>query len=154
MQHNFLELFCRFKVVTKSLISYSFTIYLKSPEQMKLPQTAYSCHLIYKLSDNYSSFKGPMVIGITDDFRTHVIPLSICLNTHCHPPIVGATNDDDKKSPCKMKGHSKRRKDGWMEVQFVEVLMKGNFRLSVEEEKYKNMNFFGIVIEGIEFRPL
>nr|XP_043628235.1 uncharacterized protein LOC122599740 [Erigeron canadensis] len=150
----------RFKVVTKSLISYSFSIHLKSPAQMSLPQTAYSCHLIYKLSDSYSTLEGPMVIGITDDFRTHVVPWSLCLNTRCHPPIIGGTMDDGKIEPCKTldacksKGHSKQRKDGWMEIQFNEALMYGNFRFSVEEEKYKSMNFFGIVIQGIEFRPL
>ncbi|XP_076936005.1 uncharacterized protein LOC143602927 [Bidens hawaiensis] len=82
----------RFKVVTKSLIGYQFTIYLNLTETVKtlIPRSGYSCHLIYKLSDNYSSFDGPMVMEIVDCLRTPVVPLSICLNPRCHPPIIGA----------------------------------------------------------------
>ncbi|KAL8263997.1 hypothetical protein R6Q59_022127 [Mikania micrantha] len=150
----------RFKVVTNSIIRYQFTIYLNITEitQLFLPQVTYSCHLIYKLSDDYSSIEGPMVIGIVDCFKSYVVPLSICLNPRCRTPIIGAKKHDDDQhiqTPCKMEGHAKQRKDGWMEVQFAVVSMKEEkFILSVEEEKYRSINFFGIVIQGIEFRPV
>nr|GEW33075.1 putative serine/threonine/dual specificity protein kinase, catalytic domain-containing protein [Tanacetum cinerariifolium] len=80
----------RFYMVTKSPISYSFTIDIKADLQLLSPPSTYSCFLIYKLPENdkYSSFEGPM-----DDGKS-----SMPLDT------------------CKMKGHPKLRKDGWMEV--------------------------------------
>lgn len=102
-----------------------------------------------------------MVIGIDDGYKCHLLPLSICLNTHCHAPVIGAKNDKRSYNPTlsagKMKGHPKKRKDGWMEVQFSEVSIPATeaiYILSVEEKIFGNTNFFGIIIEGIEFRPL
>ncbi|GJS66361.1 retrovirus-related pol polyprotein from transposon TNT 1-94 [Tanacetum coccineum] len=154
-----------FDVVTKSPISYSFTIDIKADLRLLSPPSTYSCYLIYKLSENdkYSSFEGPMVIGIIDGTRSHVRPLSICLNTNCRTPFIGV-KDDGKSSmaldTCKMKGHPKLRKDGWMEVQLAEVVIcttgatKEIFTLSLEEEKFRNTIFVDIAIQGIEFRPL
>ncbi|GKE79933.1 hypothetical protein Tco_1549933, partial [Tanacetum coccineum] len=106
---------------------------------------------------------GPMVIGIFDGTRSHVRPLSICLNTNCRTPFIGV-KDDGKSSmaldTCKMKGHPKLRKDGWMEVQLAEVVIctigatKEVFTLSIEEEKFRITIFVDIAIQGIEFRPL
>ncbi|KAM0000667.1 putative protein kinase RLK-Pelle-CrRLK1L-1 family [Helianthus debilis subsp. tardiflorus] len=151
----------RFKVVTKSLKRYSFEIRLRADSKILSPQTKYSCHLIFKLPDTYASFEGPMVIGIDDGYKCHLLPWSICLNTRSHPPTVGS-HGDKRSTPGplqarKMKGHPKQRKDGWMEVQFSEVSVSTTdtvYKLYVEEKRFRSMSFFGIVIEGIEFRPL
>ncbi|KAI3756226.1 hypothetical protein L1987_56044 [Smallanthus sonchifolius] len=59
----------RFKVVTKSLKRHSFQIRLGFDSKILLPQTKYSCHLIFKLPDIYSSFKGPMI--------SHTLPMEV-----------------------------------------------------------------------------
>lgn len=144
-------------MVTKSLKRHGFEIHLKVDSKILSPQTKYSCNLIFKLSDIYSSFEGPVVIGIDDGSKCHLLPLSICLNTRCHPPIIGKRSSSSPLQVCKMKGHSKQRKDGWLEVEISEVSVHTThivYRLSVEEKKFRNMNFFGMVIQGIEFRPL
>nr|XP_043630616.1 F-box protein PP2-B10-like [Erigeron canadensis] len=148
----------RFKVVTKSLRRHSFGIRLRVDSQLLSPQTTYSCLLIYKLSDNYSSYEGPLVIGVNDGVKSHMFPLSICLSTHCHPPVIGVKDDQRSAGSLdifKMKGHPKHRKDGWMQVKFSEVsipTMNTYYIFSVEEKEFRNTSCFGIVIEGIEFR--
>ncbi|KAD4178528.1 hypothetical protein E3N88_27119 [Mikania micrantha] len=155
------ELESRFKVATKSLISYQFSVHLSVNLHILSPQTKHLCYLIYKLPNtNNSSFDGPAIIDVTDCSKDRMFPLSICLNTHCHPPIIGSACNDDNRYSINMKDHSKPRKDGWMEVKFSEVSItstgsiKESYKFSAEEDKFVNKNFLDIVIEGIEFRPL
>ncbi|GJR88792.1 kinase-like domain, phloem protein 2-like protein [Tanacetum coccineum] len=147
----------RFKVVAESPDTDEFRIAFKIESKLLSPQTTYSCHLIYKPPENYSSIEGPIAL-INQSFR---YPRSIYLII---PHITNIRPMFDHKSHKqlnteKVKGHPKVRKDGWMEVQLWEdkIDSTGNIGMDLSLNGMDidgDYNFGGLVVQGIELRPL
>ncbi|KAL8241411.1 hypothetical protein R6Q59_014765 [Mikania micrantha] len=143
----------RFEMVAESPNIDEFQVAFEIKSKLLSPQTTYSFHLIYKPPDNYSSIEGPVAL-----FNQSLhIPRSIYLIAPRIPIIEDQLSS--KELTHKIKGHPKVRKDGWMEVQLWEDTTDSIGTIGTEltlngmdiDGEY---NFVGLVVQGIEFRPL
>ncbi|PWA77622.1 protein kinase-like domain, Phloem protein 2-like protein [Artemisia annua] len=137
-----------------------FLIKFKLTSEILSPQTIYSCHIIYKLPEDDSSFQHHIQTTIDDPSCGSNRERLIYLVTPPQTPIIGPKTDQDhiQPRPRKIKGHPRLRKDGWMEFQFCEISTDttGSINMEIEFSGYRNenVNFIGLVVQGIEIRPL
>ncbi|KAK9078559.1 hypothetical protein SSX86_002616 [Deinandra increscens subsp. villosa] len=144
----------RFKVVAESLNIDKFRVAFEIKSKLLSPQTTYSCHLIYKPPENYSLVEGPLALFI----QSLHFPRSIFLIVP-HIAIIGGQSSSKELNDRKIKGHPKVRKDGWMEVQLWEGTTDTIGTIGTEftlngmdiDGEY---NFVGLLVQGIELRPL
>ncbi|GJT09451.1 kinase-like domain, phloem protein 2-like protein [Tanacetum coccineum] len=147
----------RFKVVAESPDTDEFRIAFKIESKLLSPQTTYSCHLIYKPPASYSLIEGPIAL-INQSFRyPRSIYLIIPYLTNIRPMFDHKS--DKQLNTEKVKGHPKVRKDGWMEVQLWEdkIDSTGNIGMDLSLNGMDidgDYNFGGLVVQGIELRPL
>lgn len=147
----------RFKVVAEFSKVDEFTVAFKIRSKLLSPQTTYSCNLIYKPPENYPLIEGPIAL-LNQSLR---FPRSIYLIV---PQIANIGPVVDQKShkqsnAQKIKGHPKLRKDGWMEVQLWEDTTDSTGTIGTKltlngMDIDGDYNFVGLVVQGIELRPL
>ncbi|MFS7956854.1 putative phloem protein [Helianthus anomalus] len=145
----------RFKQVAESRDMDEFRVAFEIKSKLLSPQTTYSCHLIYKPPENHSLIEGPIAL-----FNQSLqFPRSIYFIVP-HIAIIGDQTSRGELNPSrKIKGHPKVRKDGWMEVELWEDTTDTIGTIGAEctlngmdiDGEY---NFAGLVIQGIELRPL
>ncbi|KAM0068517.1 putative protein kinase RLK-Pelle-CrRLK1L-1 family [Helianthus debilis subsp. tardiflorus] len=145
----------RFEQVAESHDMDEFRVAFEIKSKLLSPQTTYSCHLIYKPPENHSLIEGPIAL-----FNQSLhFPRSIYFIVP-HIAIIGYQTSRGELNPChKIKGHPKVRKDGWMEVELWEDTTDTIGTIGAEftlngmdiDGEY---NFAGLVIQGIELRPL
>ncbi|KVH91677.1 Concanavalin A-like lectin/glucanase, subgroup [Cynara cardunculus var. scolymus] len=155
----FLESRSRFDVVAESRGRKSFTVKCKIRSRVLSPQTTYSCHLIYKLPENYSLLQCVVEVNrwnLRDLLRS---PWYIYLAPP-HTPIIGSNVDGIPSCTRKIEGHPKMRKDGWMECRIWKVspsimgTIRMNLLFSKAEEENENETIVDLIVQGIEFRPM
>ncbi|GJZ44785.1 kinase-like domain, phloem protein 2-like protein [Tanacetum coccineum] len=137
-----------------------FIIKFQLKYEILSPQTHYSCHIIYKLPEDDSSFQHHIQTTIDDPSSGSNRERLIFLVTPPLTPVIGPKTDQDHIQPRtrKLKGHPRLRKDGWMEFQFCEISTGTSESINMEIEfngyRNENVNFLGLVVQGIEIRPL
>nr|XP_043630387.1 putative F-box protein PP2-B8 [Erigeron canadensis] len=126
-------------------------------------QTTYASYLVYKLpeDDDLSSCVGPTYVKelgsgywIMDDCR-YIYFVSPQI------PVIRSNGDDNiLRNPAnrlKIKGIPQQRSDGWMEVQIWEFqtgITTKTIPMHLRLERYIVPTIRGLVIQGIEFRPV
>ncbi|KAL4586752.1 hypothetical protein LXL04_011396 [Taraxacum kok-saghyz] len=108
------------------------------------PETTYAAYLVYKLQQNHSRFESPVEVRVTK------------YNTKCYiyllahqPPIRGKIYQK-KRIP-------QQRTDGWMEVPLWEFRTHNehaSIDVVFEIKPSDNMSFKGLIVEGIDFKPV
>ncbi|KAL4565200.1 hypothetical protein LXL04_029285 [Taraxacum kok-saghyz] len=151
----------RFDMMAESRETKSFIIACIIDSQLLSPQTTYASYLLYKLPHSYRSvFEGPIEVENIDlkiDFITH--KRLIYLITSPHVPVIRPQLDHLPHIPSstrKIEGHPRLREDGWMELKVWEF--PGDFATTISMRTcFKSCDrwkFTGLLIQGIEFRPL
>ncbi|CAH1443636.1 unnamed protein product [Lactuca virosa] len=146
----------RFEVVAESLDNHKLTIDFQIKSESLTLETSYSCHLIYRLPEQYSlledyiTFRSTGSINYVQSFYLVHAPPS---------PIIRSIADEKYDLPShsrKIKGYPKMRKDGWMDLTLCEVSTKDTevIKMRLECRGSKVTQFVGLVIQGIEFKPL
>lgn len=124
--------------------------------KMLSPDTTYASYLVYKLHESHSGCEPPLEVS---DVSKNNDPWYIYLLTPLTPIIGRKVNRDTHNlfSRPKRKGLPQQRKDGWMEVQVSE------FRTGTATEEItkflrlirsSNILLKGLIVQGIEFKPL
>nr|GEU58155.1 phloem protein 2-like protein [Tanacetum cinerariifolium] len=137
-----------------------FIIKFQLKSEILSPQTHFSCHIIYKLPEDDSSFQHHIQTTIDDPSSGSNRERLVFLVTPPPTPVIGPKTDQDHIQPRtrKLKGHPRLRKDGWMEFQFCEISTGTSESINMEIEfngyRNENVNFVGLVVQGIEIRPL
>ncbi|KAI3515448.1 hypothetical protein L1887_14344 [Cichorium endivia] len=138
----------------------SFWIYCRS--NILSPQTKYATYLVYRLRKNQSEplvkVSGGVFLGSPYSYEKNHSWYIYLLSPQT--PIISGKFYETTHNPCnraKMKGLPQQRNDGWMEVQLWEfrtgirdAQIWANLRLTI----YSNMPVKGLIVQGIEFKPI
>ncbi|KAL8246202.1 hypothetical protein R6Q59_007418 [Mikania micrantha] len=135
-----------------------FVIVSEIKSQLLSPQTRYACYLVYKLPENHFVSEVPITVmdktlssfvwDLTDFWFIHLLSPQT-------PVIRGKhdTNNRKRNRGLNMKGLPQARKDGWMEVKIWEF-QTGFVTLTHFMRLELNMSLKGLIVQGIEFKPL
>ncbi|KAF5774699.1 putative protein kinase RLK-Pelle-CrRLK1L-1 family [Helianthus annuus] len=123
--------------------------------QLVSSETTYACYLVYKLPEDQSRFEGPM--KVSDQQCDSGDKISYSYLTSTQTPVIRPKAGQNTHNPLnwpKFKGLPRQRKDGWIEVKIWEFLAGTtvNMNLALCLSNYKKLS--GLIIEGIEFRPI
>ncbi|KAJ0872849.1 putative protein kinase RLK-Pelle-CrRLK1L-1 family [Helianthus annuus] len=136
---------------------WTFSIVCEIQSQLVSSQTTYASYLVYKLPEDQSEFEAPMVVKdgeYIDDYYWYIYLV------RPQTPVIRPKADENTHNPLyrpEIKGLPRQRNDGWMEVQIWE------FRTTSTTEKIPmclilsdkgGKKFSGLIIQGIEFRPI
>lgn len=115
------------------------------------PQTTYGTYLVYKLQENHSRFESPMEVHMKD-IGVDSIGCYIYLLNRYQLPVYRGRVYQKKRLP-------QQRKDGWMEVPIWEFqteadITSQNITVEFEFKTCDNISLNGLLVEGIEFRPI
>ncbi|MFS7928178.1 putative phloem protein [Helianthus anomalus] len=133
-------------------------IYVKTNVQSQLvsSETTYACYLVYKLPEDQSGFKAPVKV---EDGRRDSVDENICYIYLTSPqtlvirPNAGQNTHNSLSRP-KIKGLPQQRNDGWIEVKIWELRAVTTINMELTLELCDGKNFSGLIIEGIEFKPV
>ncbi|KAI3692367.1 hypothetical protein L6452_32181 [Arctium lappa] len=154
----------RFKEVALNCHA-QFRIICKIKSQVLSPQTTYACYLIYKITENHSEFVPPMRV-VDKKLRASVHHLVAWWYIYLLSPQTRVINPKDGQNThnpsniSKVKGLLPQlRNDGWMEVHVWEFrtditteMISMHFVLTSTCDTFGS--FDGLIVQGIEFKPL
>ncbi|KAK1417801.1 hypothetical protein QVD17_26935 [Tagetes erecta] len=126
--------------------------------QLVSSETTYATYLVYKLPKDQSRFEAPILVEDRGDLNS---------NCHCYiyltspqTPVIRPKANQNAHGPLnkpKFKGLPRPRNDGWMEVQIWEFktgatteMIPVSLALGTRGDKHLS----GLIIEGLEFRPI
>ncbi|KAM0070281.1 putative protein kinase RLK-Pelle-LRR-VIII-1 family [Helianthus debilis subsp. tardiflorus] len=123
--------------------------------QLVSSETTYACYLVYKLPEDPSKLEAPIKVedkqcDSGDKFWY------ICLTSPQTPvirPKAGQNTHNPLNRP-KIKSLPQQRNDGWIEVQIWELRGATTINMNLMFELCDNKKFRGLIVEGIEFRPI
>ncbi|KAK9049937.1 hypothetical protein SSX86_031094 [Deinandra increscens subsp. villosa] len=136
-------------------ISRRYEINCKTQSQLVSSETTYAGYLVYKLPKHQSGYEAPMQVRKGQDE-------SYVYLKHPDTPFIRPKTHKKPHNPLnrpKLKGFPQQRIDGWMEVQICDFrttttttdVMPIHIFLTSSNPM---MSLFGLIIEGIEFRPI
>ncbi|KAL4592756.1 hypothetical protein LXL04_005760 [Taraxacum kok-saghyz] len=113
---------------------------------MLAPQTIYATYLVYNLKENHSHFKSPLEVSI----NKRLTGCYIYLLSPDQPLVVRGKVYQKKRVP-------QLRNDGWMKVPVYEFRTESdgysNY-VGLEFRARDNMSLKGLIVEGVESRPI
>ncbi|KAI7724633.1 hypothetical protein M8C21_022772 [Ambrosia artemisiifolia] len=134
------------------------TIYIKTEVQSQLlsSETSYACYLVYKLPKDQSGLKAP--VEVDDRQCNSGDKTSYIYLVSAQTPVIRPKDDQNTHKPLNMPKFNRlprQRSDGWMDVQIWEwgtttTTSYMDHRLMLCDRK----KFDGLIIEGIEYRPI
>ncbi|KAD4384972.1 hypothetical protein E3N88_25140 [Mikania micrantha] len=132
----------RFEDVVEILLYHEFRIKCDIETQLLSSDTSYACFLVFKLSEKCHGLKCPVkardLLPAYAKQRTKII----CFRT---PSAVNLN---------KIKWIPEQREDGWMEVIIWETISDGNnIPMDLKLISFQG-TMSGLIISGIEFRPM
>ncbi|XP_071725607.1 F-box protein VBF-like [Rutidosis leptorrhynchoides] len=126
-------------------------------------QTTYACYLVYKIVSGLTFYRFPLKVSDATDLASGDWKVPdiryIFLYVPQTPVIVGGKADRDIYKPLNktnLKGIPILRSDGLMEVQLFEYQAASGKKIPTHLAWYNehNVKLEGLIIEGIEFRPI
>ncbi|KAJ0954723.1 putative protein kinase RLK-Pelle-CrRLK1L-1 family [Helianthus annuus] len=139
-------------------ISDKFDIYCKFRPKMLSLQTTYATYLVYKLPDGYKHLPAP--VQVVDENSDLKEVYNIFLSTPRTPVITRNVMIKKTYSPSIrpiIKGLPKLRSDGWMEVHVFEFQTLTTIKMisvHLQLSSYDKVLSKGIIVQGLEFRPI
>ncbi|KAI3690235.1 hypothetical protein L2E82_48212 [Cichorium intybus] len=131
--------------------------YIDCRSNMLSPQTRYAIYLVYKLPENYPECELPVRVRFDGKLEHHWCIHLLQPQTPIIRPKVYQNTHNPFSRP-KMKGLPRLRNDGWMEVQICEFRTGTCTTIWISkslELAAANLSYFkGLVVEGIEFKPV
>ncbi|KAK9067834.1 hypothetical protein SSX86_011945 [Deinandra increscens subsp. villosa] len=134
---------------------WNFEINYEIMSQLVSSDTTYASYLVYKLPKDQSGYEAPLHVmdGPNDGWYIYL--------TSPRTPVIRPKADQDTHNPLncpRLKGFAQQRNDGWMEVQIWEFRTTTTshairHHLFLSSANFK-MLLSGLIIEGIEFRPI
>uniref|UniRef100_A0A251TQS5 Putative phloem protein 2-like protein n=2 Tax=Helianthus annuus TaxID=4232 RepID=A0A251TQS5_HELAN len=135
---------CIFEDAAEILYYHEFRIKCDVDTRMLSSDTSYACFLVFKLSEKYRGLKFPVKARDLLPYikqRTNIISFTA-------PSTVNLNN---------IKWIPEQREDGWMEVRVWETISDRHNEESVPMDlkliSFEG-NMSGLIISGIEFRPM
>ncbi|KAF5774394.1 putative protein kinase RLK-Pelle-LRR-VIII-1 family [Helianthus annuus] len=132
-----------------------FKIKTEVQSQLVSSETTYACYLVYKLPKNQSRFEAP--VAVEDKLcETRDTNWYIYLTSPQIPvirPKTGQNTHNPLNRP-KIKSLPQQRNNGWIEVQIWELRAATTIKMELELSFVDRRNIGGLIIEGIEFRPI
>ncbi|MFS7950688.1 putative phloem protein [Helianthus anomalus] len=127
--------------------------------QLLSSNTTYASYLVYKLPKNQTRFEAP--VRVYDNLcRSGDATRYIYLSSP-QTPVIRQKADQNTHNPpntCMTKGLPQQRNDGWMEVQIWEFEITANatnvIPMDLSLRNYGDNWLTGMIIEGLEFRPI
>ncbi|KAJ0452449.1 putative protein kinase RLK-Pelle-CrRLK1L-1 family [Helianthus annuus] len=138
------------------------SIHIETEVQSQLvsSETTYGCYLVYKLPEDQSGFKAPVKVKHkqceTEDNIWYIYltsPQTPVIRPKVIRPKAGQNTHNPLDRP-KFKGLPQQRNDGWIEVQILELRVAITINMDIFFELCDKKKFSGLIIEGIEFRPI
>nr|XP_043630328.1 uncharacterized protein LOC122601649 [Erigeron canadensis] len=149
----------RFELVAECCKIKEFTIVCELESQLLSPQTTYACYLVYKLPTNPSLVSGLLQTDDKTRGESNRKLQIVDLLTPTHIPFIRRrVNEphDIPKRTCRIKGHPKLRKDGWLEIHIWDFHTDATNKpimMHCHVKSYDQCNLTGLLVQGIEFRP-
>ncbi|MFS7928155.1 putative phloem protein [Helianthus anomalus] len=134
-------------------------IYVNTNVQSQLvsSDTTYACYLVYKIPTDQSGFEAPVKMEDKQrNFGDKICYTYIYLSSPQTPvirPKAGQNTHNPLNRP-KIKSLPQQRNDGWIEVQIWELRAATTIKMDLMFELCDDKKFSGLIIEGIEFRPI
>lgn len=159
MQDDF-QYFCRFREAYQ--VAYDLKIVKDIKSQVLSPQTTYAVYLVYKLPEGKNKFEAPLKVVdrkdlAPDDWNEPDVRYIYLVSPQI-PVIVGGKVDENAHIPVNrpnLKGIPQLRNDGWMEVQACEFRTASTEMIPIHFHLPRGVvDFQGLIIQGIEFRPI
>ncbi|GJT14470.1 kinase-like domain, phloem protein 2-like protein [Tanacetum coccineum] len=148
----------RFGEVAVITSHYSFLIEKKIKSDVLSPETTYASYLIYKLLQYQPQFNG--LLEITN-YNDHNLEYPYIFLVSPETPFIGQKLDQNTHNPPlnrpKVHNVPRQRKNGWMEVkvwQFQTPCSTQTVHMDLWLRNPKLEYIHGIIIEGIELRPI
>ncbi|XP_035838394.1 uncharacterized protein LOC110898700 isoform X2 [Helianthus annuus] len=123
--------------------------------QLVSSETIYACYLVYKLPEDQSGFEAPLVVE--DNQCDSGDKIWYIYLTSPQTPVIRPKAGQNTHNPLnwwKIKGLPQQRNDGWIEVQIWELRAAATINMDLKLRSSGWKKFSGLVIEGIEFRPI
>ncbi|KAI3703943.1 hypothetical protein L1987_74140 [Smallanthus sonchifolius] len=133
-------------------------IHSKIQSQLVSSQTTYASYLVYKLPKDQSDFKPPVKVEDKEYLGSDHIWYIYLVSPKT--PVIGPKVDQNTHNPVnrpKIKGLPQQRNDGWMEVQiweFQTATTTNNIMINFELTSCGDSIPRGLIIQGVEFRPI
>ncbi|KAD6454129.1 hypothetical protein E3N88_08835 [Mikania micrantha] len=169
----------RFKLEAYNPIKKCVHIECKIKTRILSPQETYACYLVYKLPEDHSEFDAPLKVRDKDFDKEDWDDINynhehlrkegweetdyrfIFLVRPPETPFIGRKVDqlssNRSLSRSKLKGLPRPRADGWMEVQVWEFQTRTSpemILMRVDLVSAINILLKGLIVQGIEFRPV
>ncbi|KAK9067833.1 hypothetical protein SSX86_011944 [Deinandra increscens subsp. villosa] len=132
-----------------------FNIASKINYKLVSSQTTYACYLIYKLQREQSRYEAPLKV-INDKLGPHYIYL-----VSSQTPVIRSNGDQNTThnpvNSSYIKGLPQHRDNGWMEVQiweFQTATTTEMIPMRLDLTTCGSETLSGLIIEGVEFRPV
>ncbi|KAM0070280.1 putative phloem protein [Helianthus debilis subsp. tardiflorus] len=132
-------------------------IFIRTEVQSQLvsSETTYACYLVYKLPEDQSGFEAPVKL---EDERCDSVDIIWYIyltspQTQVIRPKAGQNTHNPLNRP-KIKGLPQQRNDGWIEVKIWELRAATTINMELTLGLCDKKKFSGLIIEGIEFRPI
>ncbi|PWA41314.1 protein kinase domain, Nitrogen network kinase 1, Phloem protein 2-like protein [Artemisia annua] len=118
-------------------------------------ETNYASYLVYKLPEDQSTFEAPLCVW---NERVYLYPHRyIYLVSPPHTPVIGPMFDENTYNPLnryKRNAIPQQRTDGWMEVKVWEFQTTKSVPMHIYFEHPDKKNLKGLIVQGIELRPV
>ncbi|KAM0070294.1 putative protein kinase RLK-Pelle-CrRLK1L-1 family [Helianthus debilis subsp. tardiflorus] len=128
----------------------------KLESQLISSETTYACYLVYKLPEDQSRFEAPVKVEdrqCDSGDKFWYIYLIGTPQTPLIRPKAGQNTHNPLHRP-KIKGLPQQRNDGWIEVKIWEFQAVTTVIMDLALKLCDNKTFSGLIMEGIEFRPI
>lgn len=156
---------CRFQEVASCQYR-TFSICCNIKSQILSPHLRYASYLVYKLPENHSRFDGPVKV-MDKDFHFNIfeniyeerITRFVYLASP-QIPVIRQKLLQDTHTPWNrpnVKGLPRLRKDGWMEVKVWESRTSNAtdmISMRIVLSDMPDRNIYGLLVQGIEFKPI
>ncbi|PWA71319.1 serine-threonine/tyrosine-protein kinase catalytic domain-containing protein [Artemisia annua] len=158
MDHiTFFLLVLKFGEVLVITGGYKFQIPRRIESQEVSPETTYAAFLVFKLPQDQSTFEAPIEMY---DANADSKESFIYLASPPHTPVIGPKFEENTYNPLnRYKGNAlpQQRTDGWMEVeiwQFKTKTTPESVPMDLKFEHPRKKNLKGLIVQGIELRPI
>ncbi|MFS7928111.1 putative protein kinase RLK-Pelle-LRR-VIII-1 family [Helianthus anomalus] len=110
---------------------------------------------VYKLPEDQSGFEVP--VKVKDERCDSIDKIWYIDLTSPQTPVIRPKAGENTHNPLnrpKIKGLPQQRNDGWMEVKIWELRAATIINMDLTLGHYDKKKFSGLIIEGVEFRPI
>ncbi|KAJ0628960.1 putative protein kinase RLK-Pelle-CrRLK1L-1 family [Helianthus annuus] len=145
----------RFRQAIQWVDNWCINIKTEVRSQLVSSETTYACYLVYKLPEDEYGFEGPVKVEdkVCDTGYTIWYIYLTTPQTPIIRPKVGQNTHKPLNLP-KYNGLPRQRKDGWIEVKIWEFQAATTVIMDLTLNFCDHKAFSGLIIEGIEFRPI